>query len=119
MKILAFSIPYLPPLNTAHTRRHWAVAHRERQKVVKLLLAALPKGARSKRLQKARICLWRHSSVEPDAENLAYGFKGLIDSLVSLGVLEDDGPRVLERKYAWEYAPRGKGFVSVTVEEVQ
>jgi len=118
-KYLHLKIPYLPPLNTAHTRRHWAVAHKERHRIDDLVLAALPRGARSMRLQRARIRLVRHSSVEPDFENMALGFKGLIDSLVSLGVLVDDGPRVLEREYAWEYAPRGKGQVSVSVAEVE
>lgn len=112
---MTFRLDYLPPMNTAHTRRHWSVAHRERQKAEMLVFAALPKGARSLCLKRASIVLTRHSAKEPDAENLSMSFKGIVDSLVTLGVLEDDSPRHLVREYRWSPAKRGEGFVTVEV----
>lgn len=57
----------------------------------------------------------RRSTTEPDAENLASGFKFLQDGFVRAGLFVDDNPRVLEAHYAWERAKRGQGGIRVEV----
>jgi len=108
-------------MNTAHTRRHWSVAHREAKEwhaaVASGMLLTGQKRPK-KPLQKARGVFVRHSAKEPDFENLAQSFKPIIDGLVKHGVLEDDAPKNLERDYQWQKAKRGEGHIEIIVESV-
>lgn len=69
-------------------------------------------------LKKARLTLTRFSAVESDFDGLVSGFKHLIDGLVEAGVLPDDKMSTIgQPTYAWEKAKRGKGSVSVLIED--
>ena len=109
----------LPKMNTSHTRgRHWSVGHREAKYWVGRLYLEI-QGRKPKRpLKRARGTFTRHSSREPDYENLAYSFKEIVDALVKLDVLEDDAPKNLERMYRWEKGRGGDGKVTIHLEEL-
>ena len=131
---LELSIPHLPPMNTAATRRHRMKLHREvtqiRQTVVWMVGNRKPKEP----LTRARIICERHSgSQRPDEENLAMSFKPWIDALCKsetrntkngprfiqrAEVLVDDSPAVLDRVYRWFPAPPKRGFIKIVVEEI-
>lgn len=71
-------------------------------------------------LKRARVSLTRGSSREPDYEALVVSAKPILDALVRAGVIADDAPRVIGRpEYEWEKAPRERGYVRVTVDEVE
>lgn len=123
----------LSPMNTAATRAHrmtqYRAAESQREAVVLMVGTRRPKEP----LPRARVVCTRHSTTEPDHENLALGFKAIIDALMPTtkrktkkgvrvihraGVIEDDGPKNLEREYRWEKAPPRKGFLEIVVTEL-
>jgi Holliday junction resolvase RusA-like endonuclease len=95
-------VDYLPPMNTAHTRRHWSVAHKEKQQWVKLMLVAFPKKKMPDQpLTKSQITITRMSSREPDFDNMVMAAKPIFDALKKHGVIIDDAPRNVKREYKW------------------
>jgi len=95
-------VDYLPPMNTAHTRRHWSAAHKEKQKWIKLLLIAFPKAKMPDQpLQKSEITITRMSSREPDFDNMVMAAKPIFDALQKRGIIVDDAPRNVKRDYRW------------------
>lgn len=86
--------------------------------------AAVYAAARSVRLPVrplpvARITLVRHSSVQPDPDNLVAGFKACLDGLVTAGVLENDRwANIGMPTYDWKACRHGEGHVTIEVNEV-
>src|SRR5262245_14819798 len=115
---LTLKFDHLPPMNTPATRRHWAAQAREARLWKLMVVAAVGRRRPRQPLDRAHIRLTRHSAVEPDLENNAYAMKPLVDGLVRAGVLKDDGPGYATREYLWERAPRGRGFLTIEVEEI-
>lgn len=132
---LELTIAYLPPMNTAHTRRHWAVASKEANWARLRIRTAVGDNLRPpKPLHRARILCERHSSVMSDRGNVAQSFKPFVDALLPsvwketkngpvwiarANIIEDDNPVVLvEESYEWVPAPPKKGFIRIVVEEV-
>jgi hypothetical protein len=134
---LELKIPFLPPMNTAATRRHHLAAGKAAKKMRMLVVGMVGRDKPEKPLACARIRCERHSgSRQPDDENLRMSFKAVIDALTKsrwkkdkrapggrywiqrADVLEDDGPEFLEREYAWFPAPRKQGFVRIVVEDI-
>lgn len=71
-------------------------------------------------LEKAKLTLERHSSVEPDFDGLVSSFKFIIDGLVDCGVLIGDKTSVIGRPdYQWVKASPKKGKIVVIVEELK
>jgi hypothetical protein len=70
-------------------------------------------------LKYARVTVTRvtAASRHPDPDNLAFCSKGLVDALVSIGILEDDGPEV-ERVWRWIRGPRRKPETRILIESV-
>ena len=120
---LHFRHDRLPDMNTRASRRHAyvqsGIAKRWREIVEGYVLEA---GKPDKPLEVARVTLVRHSSVQPDYDNMAASWKSaILDPLVKHGVLANDRPKNFvggHPDYAWAPAPRGKGYVTVTVEEI-
>ena len=109
----------LPKMNTSHTRgRHWSVGHRESEYWHKRVWAEMQGKKPDRPLKRATGTFTRHSTREPDFENLAYSFKEIIDALVKLDILEDDAPTNLTRTYGWEKAKPSSGKVTILLEEV-
>lgn len=58
----------------------------------------------------------RHSSREPDRDNLWYSFKPVVDGFKRAGVILDDTPKVIVLQVAeWSHAPQGEGHVTVHI----
>ena len=119
---LVFTHRRLPELNTRATRRNRfaqaAEAKRWQQIVLTYVLAQ--GGGPPKPLTVALVTLTRHSSREPDPDNLATSFKSILDSLVKAGVLADDKPQNFvggHPVYRWSAAPPDKGCIEVDVRE--
>lgn len=63
----------------------------------------------------ARYVLTRHSTREPDPENLAVSFKAIVDGITDALSLPDDSRRYVDRVYRWEKAPPRKGSVTAVI----
>lgn len=115
------SVRYVAPMNTSAWRRHWSAAMRERDQWQRLVAFAFPSFARpAAPLPRARVTITRVSSAprHPDPDNLAYASKPILDALVSLRILADDGPEI-ERVWRWEKGPRGVRETRIFVEELR
>ena len=108
-----FRFDKLPPMNTAHTRRHWSVAHTEAKKWHSLVWAVSSSQRPDTPMERAFVHCTRHSSVCPDYDNVVMSFKPVIDAFKKCGFIVDDDMMRLDREYSWEYAPRKKGFITV------
>ena len=62
---------------------------------------------------KPHIVFTRHSSREPDSDNLAYSFKSMRDGLIDAGAIEDDSPSHITTDYRWKKAKPGGGHVTI------
>lgn len=72
----------------------------------------------NKPFEKVRVVFTRCSSIEPDTDGNAHGFKPVRDALVKFGFVVDDKPKNMEAIYKWEYAPPKKGFIRIEMEEI-
>ena len=84
----------------------------------RVALAVFDRYAPPKPIAKARITCVRRSSAQPDADNLGYSFKQIIDGYVKAGILQDDTPEHIETEYRWERAAPKAGHVEIRIEEV-
>jgi hypothetical protein len=118
---LEFELDSLPRMaNASGKSRNWRAMHEERKRWKE----AVARVAASRRpptpLRRARLTLTRFSSVCPDYDGLASGFKAVTDGLVLGGVLEDDSMKHIGiPDFRWEKAPRGKGKVRIVVEQIE
>jgi len=121
--LLDFELPGLPPLQVAgsgggHWRKRYDDAKRWKQAVQAVVLEDhyVP----DEPLKRARILLERHSTSEPDLDNLCASFKPVVDGLTELGVILDDKPSVLViHEFRWRKAKRGEGKIRVRLEECE
>lgn len=95
---VAFSIPHLLPLPNATNGKHWAAGHAYRKRLLPMVAAYAHLWAGCVPMERARITIVRHSTGEPDEDNLRASVKPLIDLLLvlskthphSLGLVVDD-----------------------------
>jgi hypothetical protein len=117
---LSIELPGLPPCNTA-SNNHWRVrARHNRRWRLDTILAAKAAGLPPKPLWRATVTCTRHSSREPDFENLAHSFKPCLDALTvrngGAPVLVDDSQEVIgQPTYLWEKAPPKEGRITLEV----
>lgn len=120
---LELEIPGLPPTANSGVGRkgskNWKATWRGRrdwtEKVKWACLGKQPKAP----LEKARVIVTRHSSVEPDFDCLVISAKALIDGLTEAKVIKDDNRACIGIPvYNWEKAAPGKGKVRIVVEEL-
>jgi Holliday junction resolvase RusA-like endonuclease len=106
--------------NASKLKMHWTVRKKELDQWKSAIAAILrTRTLPPKPLKLAKLTLTRCSSSEPDFDGLVSGFKGIIDSLVRAGVLENDKPSNIGTSvYLWEQASPGKGKIKVAVEEI-
>ena len=117
---LDFTIEALPDTQVAAGKGHWrsrqAETKRWHKRVAQMVLAS---GRPVQPLSQARVRFERHSTTEPDFDNLVASFKSVRDGLVEARVLEDDKPAILRfSEYQWHKAKRGEGRIRVVVHEV-
>jgi hypothetical protein len=127
MYSLNLKLPGLPNITSNGPHGSWrakAASVRIWKNAVRMALAAhheLPE----KPLANVRIVMTRHSSLEPDPDNLGISFKACLDALKVdaksgfAGVIVDDKRiHIGKPEYLWKYAPRIRGFVTIEVYEV-
>ena len=111
---LLLSVDRLPPLNTSDRRRHWSVQHKEAEAWKWLVFGELGGDIPKRPWRKVKMICTRHSSRQPDYDNLVASFKPVIDALVKNSVIADDRPDNFEGEhpdYEWV-----KGQSHITVE---
>jgi hypothetical protein len=114
---LAVDIPGLPPLNSADNV-HWRKRNRIKRQWKELTAAHIPKRLRPPHpLRGALVILTRASSVTPDPDNLAQGFKHIQDALVDIGLIPDDSPEAATIRYGHLKVGKGNGFIRIEVWE--
>jgi len=115
---LDFTIEQLPPMNTAdglHWRTRNGIKKQWEVLVWQHILNLRPRFP----LRKAFVEITRHSSMEPDYDNLVQGGKFLLDALVINGVIRDDNPAVVGKPhYHWVKASPKKGKVRIVVKQI-
>ena len=117
--VLNITIPGLPATyNGIGRKSHW-VAARNTQTWKQNVRLAVGRFLPAKPLERARVEIRRCSSNQGDYDGMVQAAKPVLDGLVECGVLIDDSPRIIGKPdYNREYAPRGKGFIRIQVEEV-
>ncbi len=112
---LKFTLEGLPAMGL-NSRRHWRTVYRENQAWGVRVKLAIRGKVPEHPLRRATIALARHSSVEPDFDNLSSSFKCILDALETHRVIENDKMSVIGQPvYQWHKAPRGHGFIEVEV----
>jgi len=119
---ITFQIERLPALNTGATRRGRFAQAAEAKRWTALVGGHVMRLGRPKRpLQRSCVRLVRHSSRQPDYDNMVISAKPIVDGLVRAGVLADDRPANFvggHPEYVWEKTKRAeKGFITVEVTE--
>ena len=114
---LRLEIPRLPPLQAAGTTGgHWAKRVREKVWWDSQIGWHVRAGGRpAVPLPMANVTMTRHSTMEPDADNLAASWKYPLDALVKAGVIESDKPSVIEFISRWAKAKRASQGVTIEV----
>lgn len=112
-------IDELPELPNRLQRKHW---HRIRAHATKwhwLVRHAVARKAPPTPLERARVTMVRHSKQEPDRDNRWAAWKPVLDGLIHAKVIVDDDEAHCEfHGGGWEEKPRGKGYVTISVEEM-
>jgi hypothetical protein len=116
---LQVKIDGLPPtqnrLNTMHYMAKARIAKQWREAVMWAVGSCIP----SKPIEKAKITITRHSSVEGDGDNYSGGYKNIIDSLRALKILKEDRvSNIGNIQTPWIKARPGKGHIEIQVEEL-
>lgn len=120
MYCLEFTIEGLPKTLNSLSHVHWRYQQLEMRKWTKLVTIATLGKTPPKPLAKAKITYKRHSSVEPDHDNMVGSYKFVQDALIKAGIIINDKPSVIGKPdYFHEYAKPGKGFITVKVEAVK
>lgn len=70
-------------------------------------------------LERSILTLTRHSSVEPDPDNLAASFKPVIDGLREAGIIVNDRSSNVSIFFRWSYCAPGEKKITVRVEEIE
>lgn len=115
--LLEFVVAGLPKLpNGSHG--HWRVMAAHKKEWKKKAFAACWHKRPPKPLEFAHATFTRHSSVEPDDDNLTSSFKAVRDGLKQSGIIVDDKSKHLKSTYLWVKAAPKAGFISVKVEGI-
>lgn len=116
---IEIEIEGLPKTINEIGRKHWAVKKKEVDKWHQLVAMHTLGKRPMKPLKHAKVTMIRHSSKEPDFDNLASSFKAVMDGLIKAGVIENDRQaNIGQPSYRWEKAPHGAGHIWVRVEEL-
>ena len=108
-----FELPGLPPMNRQH--KHWAVLGKlnkrwRRDAYLAMRAAGLPEGE----LESVRVRYTRHSTREPDLDNMIAATKAIQDGICdALGI--DDRPNQFFPEWRWEKARPKHGKVTVQI----
>lgn len=117
---LEFRLEGLPKTTNSGGRAHWAVKALEARKWKNSVAGMVGTNKPKEPLQKAKLTLRRCSSSAPDFDGLVSSFKHVVDALQDCGVIVNDKMTTIGTPtYEWFPASRGKGFITVKVEELR
>jgi hypothetical protein len=106
--------------------QHWAVTSGYKRRVAREVWVALGGRLPAEPIQRCRVTVYRHSTRQPDDDNLAGSLKPLLDALqpstdrrtYGLGLIADDAPGVCSMVPRWVKATRATQFTRVVIEPV-
>lgn len=117
--VAEFDIEGTPELINAIGRKSWMIKAREAKKWrTKVSSKCRELGISDLNLEKAKISYIRHSSKQPDQDNLSISFKNAQDGLVDAKVIIDDTPAVIGKPdHDWAFrARRLGGMITIRIE---
>ena len=94
--ILEFTFPEPTPSNNQIMRMHFWTRKKENERVHWIVRGLI--GPWTQPLKRCELHITRYGSRELDADNLAGGFKFLIDAVVNNRIILDDRPGCITRK---------------------
>lgn len=112
---LTLDINSLPLTPNKLLGAHWSTRRGNASTFKTLLFWKVVKLRPTHPLETAKLKLTRHSSSEPDYDNLVGSFKPVIDALVSCDILVNDKPENITTSYHWSYAAPKKGKITIEV----
>lgn len=113
---LRIELPGLPPLPNGghgHWRKDWQTKKKWKEWVILATAGKRP----LKPLEVAEMTLTRCSSSEPDQDNLAASFKGIIDGLRYAGIISDDKRSNVRPNFEWRKAKTKQGKIIIEVSD--
>ena len=115
---LEFTIPQLPPTNTADDFT-WRQKLKLRKQLEILVWGEILNRRPILALEFAHVEFVRHSSLEPDYDNLVGSFKWVLDAIVTIRVIRDDKPGAIGNPtYHWAKAAPKKGKIVCRVTQL-
>lgn len=117
----SFEIHDLPKLPNATMYKHWRTKHQESKKWQKLVVEACTYAKITHlKLASAVLTFERHSSREPDFDNLVASFKHCQDALIIAGVIVDDKSAVIgQPSYRWFKEKQKNAKIKVRIESAE
>lgn len=112
--MISFELTGLPPMangNKGGWQKKHRIAKAWKTRLGYMLMGKTPKVP----WLHIRVVFTRFSSVEPDDDGLAHGFKPIRDALVEYGLVADDSRKHLASEYRWEKAPAKYGKIRVEI----
>lgn len=116
--MITLTIQGLPSITSNGPHGHWKAKWANSTKWKRLVAYALSGKLPRKPFKLAHVVMTRHSSHEPDFDNLAISFKPIMDGLVQAGVLIGDKASQVRVEYKWAKAKQHKGFITIEVREI-
>ena len=101
--MIIFSIPFEVPSQNVCERRHWSARRKEQETLAILLRIHCPPFKRVTAQRLVSIRAYRKRKCR-DLANLIGGCKGLVDALVTAGLLVDDSEKWARFEYAQDLA---------------
>jgi hypothetical protein len=102
-------------MNRAHSNQHWAVQGRINRKWRQAaLLSVKSAGLPQTPVSFVRVRYTRHSSSEPDYDNLVISTKAITDGICQ-ALKIDDSPSTFQAEWAWEKSKRGAGHIRIEI----
>lgn len=93
-RILTLTVPKASPSLNTFNGKHWSVYREQKKLWLKMLWVAKAQAEiyGLPMIERANVSIERFGAKSLDEDNLAGGVKMLVDSLRSLGLIEDDSP---------------------------
>ena len=115
-------LPWLVPMSNEWSRMHFAARKRAMVQIAQAVFVGMPKDRSVFPLDKARVRITRHSSVQPDPDALNF-VKPALDALqvaskrhpYGIGVIVDDSADHLFYEVRWVRAQRSAGRTLIEV----
>jgi Holliday junction resolvase RusA-like endonuclease len=116
---LSIFLDFLPDIQLNNSHGHWATKYQKIRKTKATVGFSVFEHRPPKPLETARLTLVRHSTREPDFDNMVASFKPVIDALTEYQIIVNDRPdNIGQPSYNWVKCARVNQGISILVEEV-